>query len=547
MAASTDTTPAFDYDVVIVGSGFGGAVSALRLVQKRYRVAVLEAGQRHTRHTLPKNSWDLRRFLWAPRLGLYGIQRIHMLHDAVVLAGAGVGGGSLVYANALYRPPTAYYTDPHWAHIADWHAELAPHLARAEAMLGVRPNRLITAADTAMALVAERLNATASCHPAPVGVFFGDGEDPGGVLADPGQSVPDPYFGGAGPPRSACINCGHCMTGCRHGAKNTLTENYLFLAERAGAAITPMTTVTALRPLPSGGYLLNMKTTNKPWHTRSLTARQIILAAGTHGTQLLLHRMRANGNLPRLSPRLGTLTRTNSEALTGALTPPTDNDAYTRGVAITSGFRPDEHTLVQPVRYGMGSNAMGLLATMLVPGDAPCPRWLRFLALASTHPLRFARSLSVHRWSQRALIALVMQSHDNSLHTRLARGPCGKRLTSTTASDTPPPTWIPVAHEIARLLAAETRGQPAGFVGEIFNIPLTAHLLGGCPIGLTTQDGVIDPYHRVHGYPGLHVIDGSTVCANPGVNPALTITALAERATSLWPANGKTDPRPAPP
>ncbi|MGW9348143.1 GMC oxidoreductase [Nocardiopsis flavescens] len=548
-ATGTNEDDRFDHDVVVIGSGFGGAVSALRLTEKGYRVGVLEAGRRFTPETLPSSSWDLRNFLWAPAAGLYGIQRIHLLRDVMILAGAGVGGGSLNYANTLYHPMDPFFEDPQWCHITDWKSELAPFYDQARRMLGVRTNPTVTASDRHLKAVADEIGAGHTFRLTPVGVCFGDGGDGDGSRAAPGASVGDPYFGGAGPDRRACRECGECMTGCRHGAKNTLTENYLYFAERGGARVHPLTTVERVRPLPDGGYAVDTVRTDAPRrreNARTFTARQVVIAAGTYNTQTLLHRMKDTGLLPRLSDRLGTLTRTNSEALVGAMSrriPWTED--LTRGVAITSSIHPDENTHIEPVRYGRGSNAMGLLTAIQVPGGGAVPRWLRFLGLAARHPVTFARSLSNRRWSERTIIGLVMQSLDNSLTTSLRAGLLGgRRLTSRQGHGEPNPTWIPAGQDVATRLAGRIDGHPGGTVGDLFDIPMTAHFLGGCPIGDSAGTGVIDPYHRLYGYPDLHVVDGSAVTANLGVNPSLTITAQAERALAMWPNKGGEDPRP---
>ncbi|MEU1373932.1 GMC family oxidoreductase [Streptomyces triculaminicus] len=550
----------FDYDVIVVGSGFGGSVSALRLTEKGYRVGVLEAGRRFTRETLPRNSWDLRNYLWAPALGLYGIQRIHLLGNVMVLAGAGVGGGSLNYANTLYVPPKAFFDDPQWAGITDWERELRPYYDQARRMLGVRLNPTMTPSDEHMKAAAGRMGVGETFHQAPVGVFFGDGRDADGtVRARPGQEVPDPYFGGAGPDRTACRECGECMTGCRHGAKNTLTENYLHLAERAGAAVHPMTTVVAVTEDPGGGYRVLTVPTDRRGRARKapprvLRAERVVLAAGTYGTQTLLHTMRDRGLLPRISGRLGVLTRTNSEALVGAAT--TDrryraahgrDPDFTRGVAITSSFHPDANTHVEPVRYGKGSNAMGLLSILQVPAGTRAPRAVAFAAHCARHPVQLLRSLSNRRWSERTIIGLVMQSLDNSLTTyRRPRGPGKGLLTARQGHGAPNPRQIPQAAEAASHVASEINGFPGSNVGELIGTPLTAHFIGGCPIGPDATRGVIDPYHRLYGHPGISVVDGAAVSANLGVNPSLTITAQAERAMSFWPNKGEADPRPAP-
>ncbi|MFG2038244.1 FAD-dependent oxidoreductase [Dactylosporangium sp. NPDC048998] len=520
------------YDVVVIGSGFGGSVTALRLAEKGYSVAVLEAGRRFADDDFPKTSWNARRFLWAPALGCYGIQRITMLRNVLVLAGAGVGGGSLVYANTLYRPPQPFYDDPQWKDIADWRAELEPFYDQAERMLGVTTYARTTSADRALRSVAERMGAGGSFHATPVGVYFG-------------RSGADPYFGGAGPERQTCTHCGACMTGCRVGAKNTLVKNYLYLAERLGAEVFPLTTVDAVRPASNGtdgGYLVRTRGTDRRRRRRTFEAGQVVFAAGALGTQRLLHRMRAEGALPGLSPRLGTLTRTNSESIVGARSLRKGVD-FTDGIAITSSFHPDANTHIEPVRYGPGSNAMGLLQTVLTDGGSWRP--LRWFGVFFRHPVKHLRVLSVRRWSHQTVIALVMQSLDNSLDVHYRRSWTGRRrLTSSQGHGEPNPTWIPAGNEAVRLLAEEIGGVPGGGWSEVFNIPLTAHILGGAAIGDSPATGVVDAYHRVFGHPGLHVVDGAAVSANLGVNPSLTITAQAERAMSMWPNKGDADPRP---
>jgi cholesterol oxidase len=521
-----------DYDVVVVGSGFGGSVAALRLTEKGYRVGVLEAGRRFADHELPTTSWRLRDFLWAPALGCYGIQRIHLLRNLVVLAGAGVGGGSLNYANTLYRPPDTFFRDPQWAHLADWRAELDRHYGQTQRMFGVTIYPGHTTADEVMQRVARDMGVFKSYQPTPVGVFFGR----------PGDEVADPYFGGAGPRRTGCIECGSCMTGCRVGAKNTLVKNYLYLAEQAGAVVHPLAMVTTVHRQGDGTWCLEVVRTGKRWR-RTIRANQVVLAAGTWGTQQLLHRMRDKGALPLLSPRLGELTRTNSEAIVGASRATVDPlRNFSQGVAITSSFHPDEHTHIEPVRYGQGSNAMGLLQTVSTDGASDTPRWRQALRFVAQDPLRAARLLSVRHWSERTVILLVMQTLDNSLTTYRRHG----RLTSRYGHGEPNPTFIPAGFQASQLTAKHIGGTAGSTWGELFEIPITAHFLGGCPMGATAADGVIDAYHRVHGYPGLSVVDGSAISANLGVNPALTITALAERAFGLWPNKGDHDPRPAP-
>ena len=521
-----------DYDVIVIGSGFGGSVAALRLTEKGYRVGVLEAGQRFTDETLPKTSWDTRNFVWAPRLGLKGIQRIHLLNNVIILAGAGVGGGSLNYANTLYEPLQPFYDDPQWAHITDWRDELAPHYAQAKKMLGVVTNPTMTRSDVEMQRLADQFGKGSTFHRTPVGVYFGAG---------PGVDAPDPFFGGAGPERRGCVECGSCMTGCRHNAKNTLVKNYLYLAESGGAQIHPLTTVTTVRPLPGGGYAVDTAPTGT-WRrrpARTFTATHVVFAAGTYGTQTLLHRLRAT-TLPGVSSRLGQLTRTNSESLLGVISNDPKSD-YTDGVAITSSWHPDENTHIEPVRYGKGSNAMGLLTTAMTDGGTRRHRWRQWLGVAVRNPKLIFSTIVPRRWSEKIIILLVMQSLNNSITVRRsARG----RLTSVQGDGEPNPTWIPVANQAARQLADNIGGIAGGTWGDLMNIPMTAHFIGGCPIGDSATTGVIDPYQRMYGYEGLHVVDGSALTANLGVNPSLSITAQAERAMALWPNAGSVDERP---
>lgn len=536
------------YDVLVIGSGFGGSVSALRLTEKGYSVGVLEAGARLRDEDFADTSWDLKKFLFNPALGCYGIQRIDMVKDALILAGAGVGGGSLVYANTLYEPLDPFYRDPSWAHITDWKAELAPFYDQAKRMLGVVVNPHITPADEVMQKVAADMGVAETFHQAPVGVFFGDD----GV--EPGTEVADPYFGGEGPRRTTCIECGECMVGCRHNAKNTLVKNYLHLAEKNGAEIHPLTTVTRVIPRAAsegGGYEVHARWTKAKLSRRRavkvFTADQVIFSAAAIGTQKLLHRLKATGDLPRISDRLGSLTRTNSEAILGAIAPDLSVD-YTRGVAITSSIHPDATTHFEPVRYGKGSNSMSFLQTVLTDGGPDRKkRWLKEMWAQRRN---IARLYDVKHWSERMVVLLVMQALDNSITVVPKKTALGWKLTSKQGHGEPNPSWIPAANEGARLMAKAMsndtgEGYAGGTIGEPFDIPMTAHFIGGCAIGDSAATGVVDPYQRLYGYDGLHVVDGSAISANLGVNPSLTITAQAERAMSFWPNKGEADPRPA--
>ncbi|MBO0845400.1 MAG: GMC family oxidoreductase [Nocardioides sp.] len=531
-----------DYDVLVVGSGFGGSVTALRLTEKGYRVGVLEAGARFADDDFASTSFDTKRYLFRPEIGCYGIQRIDALKDCLILSGAGVGGGSLVYANTLYEPLEQFYDDPSWKDITDWRAELAPYYDQAKRMLGVSANPRLSPSDEVMKQVAEDLGVGETFHAAPLGVFFG------GPGVQPSDSVADPYFGGVGPERNPCRHCGECMTGCRHNAKNTLVKNYLYLAERNGAKVLPLTTVTRIAPREGGGYDVHVRFTKaklrRAGSTRVLTAGQVVLAASALGTQRLLHRMKDEGHLPGLSDRLGYLSRTNSESILGAIAPDTSVD-YSQGTAITSSFHPDAYTHFEPVRYGKGSNIMSLLQTVLTDGDLG-PRWRTWVKEMWKQRSQVLDLYDMKHWSERTVIVLVMQSRDNSITLFTKAGRLGRRvLTSRQGHGEPNPTWIPIANQAVRRMAEIMGGTPGGSIGEPFNMPLTAHFIGGCTIGDSVDTGVVDAYQRVYGHPGLHIADGSAISANLGVNPALTITAQAERAMAFWPNRGEADPRPA--
>ena len=535
-----------DFDVLVIGSGFGGSVTALRLTEKGYKVGVLEAGARFEDEDLPTTSWDLKKYLFRPEAGCYGIQRVDALKDCMIVSGAGVGGGSLVYANTLYEPLAPFYDDPQWRHSTDWRAELKPFYDQAKRMLGVVENPLRTPADDVMEKVATDMGVGETFHPTPVGVFFG------GPGQERGARVADPYFGGAGPDRNTCLGCGECMTGCRHNAKNTLVKNYLYLAEQNGATVLPLTTVTRVSPRSAeqgGGYDVRVRFTKAKARrrsaTRTLTAEQVVFSASALGTQRLLHRMRDEGHLPRVSQRLGYLSRTNSESILGAIAPDTKVD-YSQGVAITSSFHPDEHTHIEPVRYGKGHNAMSLMQTVLTDGDGPAPRWQTWLKEMWKERRNVLDLYDVRHWSERTVIALVMQTIDNSITVFSKRSRLTGRwhLSSRQGHGIPNPTWIPVANQAVRKMAEVVGGKPGGSIGEPFNRPLTAHFIGGCTIGESPETGVIDPFQRMYGHPGLHVVDGSAITANLGVNPSLTITAQAERAMAFWPNKGEPDVRP---
>ena len=520
----------WDYDYIIIGSGFGGSVAALRLVQKGYRVVVLEAGLRYEPGTYANTNWDARRFLWAPSLGCYGIQRMDLLDDVLILSGAGVGGGSLVYANTLLVPPEPFFRDPQWVELDDdWQATLRPFYDRAKRMLGVETNPRLWRGDEALRDYGEELGRADRFSPTEVGVFFGES----------GVTVPDPFFGGEGPERTGCTHCGRCMVGCNDDGKNTLPRNYLYLAEQKGAMVVPDRTVTAVHPLPGGGYRVDARrTTGFLVHpSYSGTARGVVFAAGALGTNRLLLRGRERGELPRLSSQVGRKVRTNSEVLNGATARGDDYD-FSQGIAITSGLFVDDETHVEPVRYPKGSDFMALLATFMVAPPATIPRWLAWLGTCLRHPVQLLRRLWPFGWSTRTVICLVMQTLDNHIELRLKRRwwwPFGTLLGSHGGGDMP--TCIPAGDAAAVALAKRIGGDPSNAITEVvLNTPMTAHILGGCPIGVDADHGVIDADHKVFGYDEMYVVDGSAIPANLGVNPALTITAMAERAMSRVPS-----------
>jgi cholesterol oxidase len=526
---------AHDYDFVVIGSGFGGSVSACRLAEKGYSVAVIEMGKRWRAEDFPKTTWNLRRWLWRPRLGLYGFYDMRPFRHVMILCGNAVGGGSITYANTMLVPPASVWQDGAWAGLADWDREMAPHFATAERMLGVTatPERMLGDADRLLRQTATSQGVGDTFHRARVAVYFGDA---------PGTAHPDPYFDGAGPARSSCVGCGGCMVGCRYNAKNTLDKNYLYFAEQRGARVLAETRVVDLRPIGGGadgstGYALTVEssTARVRKQRRVVTARHVVVAASALGTMDLLLRMKACDALPGLSDRLGCEVRTNSESILGVRFHGSRFD-MSQGIAIGSGVYLDRFTHVEAVRYSRGSDTLGLIATMLVGGHGRT-RILRWIASAFRHPVQFVRTAWPFGFARQTLILLVMQTIDAALRMRLARRwfwPFRKRLATV---GTRIPTNIPQANAFAARAAHELGGVPVTSISEIlFDLPMTAHCIGGCVIGRDAEHGVIDAQHRVFGYHNLFVVDGSAVGANLGVNPSLTITALAERAMSFIPA-----------
>jgi cholesterol oxidase len=534
----------FDYDWIVVGSGFGGSVSALRLAEKGYSVAVLECGKRFSDEDFPKSTWDSRRYFWAPRAGMKGIFRLSLFRDIAVVSGCGVGGGSLGYANTLYVPPSPFFQDPQWADLEDWERTLGPHYETAQRMLGVVVHDRDDPADQLLRELGEELGVADTYRKTPIGVY----------LDNPGKTVPDPFFEGEGPERTGCMQCGRCMVGCPHGAKNTLVKNYLWLAEHRGVEVQAERTVTDVRPLGaadgSDGYTVTSERSGllRGRRRRSITARGVIVAAGPLGTNKLLQRCRLGGSLPRISPRLGELVRTNSESILAVRVPADYPDDLSRRVAITSSIYPDPHTHIETVTYGEAGDSMSLLNTLLVGDGTRVTRPLKLLGQILRHPVEFAKILWPKGTSRRTIILLVMQTLDNAIALRPKLKRSGEvRLQTEQDPERPNPTFIPVANQAAEWLAERTGGIAQSSVMEAtLNIPTTAHILGGAVIGHGPEDGVVDSGQRVFGYENLMVCDGAAVPANVGVNPSLTITALAEHAMAAIPPKEGAQPRDLP-
>lgn len=528
------------YDYVIIGSGFGGSVSAMRLAEKGYSVLVLERGKRFKDEDFAESNWQFWKYLFNPALRSFGIFQMSLLNGMLILHGAGVGGGSLGYANVLMVPEDKLFANPAWSELADWKSVLAPHYATARRMLGVTPNPLLTHADHNLHQIALQLGAEHTFAPTEVGVFFGpEGEE--------AQEKPDPYFDGAGPVRTTCQFCGGCLVGCRYNAKNTLPKNYLYFAEQLGVEVRPEAQVADIQPLAEGQpdgarYALEYFNPTRLFNKSrtKVRARNVIVAAGVMGTLKLLFRCRdVTGSLPDLSPALGNQLRTNSEALTGA-TAYRDETDFSNGIAISSVFQADPTTRVEPVRYPAKSGLIRLLAWPLIESERPALQRLgQLIKRLVTRPRDLFASLFKPKWSERTTILLTMQTEDNMVNVRLGRNPWTffrRGLVFEKGHRESVPAKIEIAHKITHQLAKRMDGAPVGSVAEtVLGMPTTAHLMGGCPIGRDAKRGVVGLDFQVFNYPGMYVVDGSIMPANPGINPSLTITALAEYAMSQIP------------
>ncbi len=533
---ATMTRGGYDFDWLVIGSGFGGSVSALRLSEKGYSVGVLECGRRFADDEFPKNTADLKRYFWNPRVGMKGIFRLTNFKDVAVVSGCGVGGGSLGYACTLYVPPKQFFEDRQWAQMADWEGELAPHYEEAQRMLGVVENPHEDPADQLLRELGEELGVGETYKRTPVGIYFGQA----------GKTVADPFFGGEGPERTGCKLCARCMVGCVHGAKNTLVKNYLYFAEKRGAHVMAERTVVDVRPLGaadgSEGYEVE-SVRSGAWlrkERRVQRARGVVVAAGPLGTNRLLQKCRLEGSLPRISSRLGELVRTNSESILTVTVPEDYPENLIKRVAITSSIYPDPNTHIETVTYGDDGDSMRMLYTLLTGDGTRVTRPLKLLAQLVRHPGRLAKILFAKHWSRRTIILLVMQTLDNAIALRPRKGPFGSFWLQTEQDpERPNPTFIPIANEAAEWFAKRTGGiAQSSFTEAMFNIPSTAHILGGAVIAPDAEQGVVDADQRVFGYENLLVCDGSAIPANVGVNPSLTITALAEHAMSRVPASG---------
>ncbi|HEY2334797.1 MAG TPA: GMC family oxidoreductase [Solirubrobacterales bacterium] len=528
-----------------MGSGFGGSVSALRLAEKGYSVAVLECGSRFRDEDFAESTLrQPRRYFWAPKLGMRGVLRLTFFKDVFVVSGSGVGGGSLGYANTLYRARPAFFKDAQWAELGDWKSELRPHYETAERMLGVVEYEGMGPADRLLKEYGEEIGVGETFTNTRVGVFFDK----------PGVEVPDPFFGGEGPSRTGCMRCGSCMVGCRHGAKNTLVKNYLWFAEKLGVRIEPERQVTEIRPLGqsdgSSGYVVTSERSGA-WlrkQRRTVTARGVVVAAGALGTNNLLANCRHNGALPHLSDRIGDVIRTNSESIQ-SVTAMDDERDFSRSVAITSSIYPDPDTHIEVVTYGEAGDAMsGTFTAMTGPGTR-VTRPLKWIVAMLRHPWQTLRMRIPYRWSRRTVILLVMQTVDAAMKLQPKRKLFGRgvRLQTEQDPDRPNPIYLPAAAQAARWFAKRTGGTAQSALTEsIQNVPTTAHILGGAVIGAGPESGVVDSANRVFGYENLLVTDGASIPANPGVNPSLTITAKAEHAMSLIPAKQGAESRELP-
>jgi len=528
----------FDFDYVVIGSGFGGSVAAMRLSQKGYKVGVIESGKRWHADEFPKSNWNVKKFLWFPKVGCYGIQRMHLLRDVFILAGAGVGGGSLNYANTMYTPPDVFFERDTIKRLGG-KEEFLPYYDIAKKMLGVVPNPVSTPQDELLKETAAEIGREQTYTTTDVAVFFGKEKMP----------AEDPYFFGEGPDRVGCELCGECMTGCKKNGKNTLDKNYLYFAEKFGTQIFAEQKVYDIIPLsPDGdqGYIVKTKKTTGMLGRlagKTFKTKGIVLGAGVIGTLSLLMELKQNGRLPNISDHIGEFSRTNSESIIGVKAKSKDVD-FSKGIAITSSVHPDENTHIEPVRYGMGHDFMGLLTGIMTEGGGVLPRQVKAFFNACFHPITFLRVCNPVGFARRSIILLIMQTLDNYIIIERKRRflwPFSRTLTSSYATEKKNPTWIPIGYDFGRRLAKRMDGVACNITTEnLMDAPITAHIMGGCTIGQAGGDEVIDEENHILGYQNMLVCDASQMPENLGVNPALSILAFAERAMSyIQPKSGK--------
>lgn len=519
-----------EFDYIVIGSGFGGSVSAMRLSEKGYSVLVIEKGKRWAAKDFPKTDWDVRKYLWMPMLKFFGFQKLTFFKEVFVISGVGVGGGSLVYANTHMMPKEPFYTNKIWSHIKDWKSVLAPYFKTAQFMLGSAKYEKDNAEDLLLKEVAEDMgygNSYTSVDG--VGVYLGDT-----------KKEVDPYFKGLGPLRRGCIECAACMVGCRHEAKNTLDKNYLWFAENMfGAKVVAETLVTKIEHI-NDEYLIHTECSTS-WFSKDkkvYRSKGLVVSGGVLGTMdLLLKQKHVTKTLSNLSDTLGENILTNSEMLSGVAGA---DRKLNNGIAISRIFSPDENTNIEVCKFPDGSGSMMHLATYAVDGGSPATRTVKLIGKLIRDPFTFLRLFFTKAPADKGIIFLIMQTLENSMRLKLKRGIFGTSMAMMNDTNQKVPTYIPVGQEALYRYAKKVNGVPMNAITEVtLGLASTAHILGGCPMGKTKEEGVVDEYFRVHGYPNMLILDGSIMPCNLGVNPSLTITALSEYAMDHIPAKEK--------
>jgi len=515
------------YDYIVIGSGFGGSVASLRLVEKGYKVLLLEQGKRFKTEDFPRSNWNIPKYLWIPTFRCFGFQKLSFYSTASILSGTGVGGGSLVYANTLYIPPDNFFNNISWNRFGEWKKLLEPFYDRASFMLGRKKYPKLNTEDTLLKEISKEMHADDTFESVHVGVNL-----------DEPERESDPYFRGLGPLREGCIECAGCMVGCRENAKNTLDKNYLWFAEKMGLEILPETRAEKISHHNNLYHVETYKITSFFGKKKSLfQAKGIIVAAGALGTmELLLKQKYKYKSLLSLSDKLGYELRTNAEtlcAVSGA------SEKLNNGLAITSVFSPDPHTHVEIVKYPDKSNAMKWFFGLATgAAETSLARTGKLFIQTLTHPWLFLKTVFNFNWSARTVIFLVMQTTDNAMRMIWKRGLFGGKMKIDNKGNKKVPAYIPIGQDVMERYARKAAGIPQNILLEVmFNRPTTAHILGGCPMSDTIETGVVDSKLRVHGYPDFYIVDGSVIQGNIGVNPSLTITALAEYCMSGIPLN----------